>query len=365
MNTLGKLKLDLMGRGVVLPDKVRKDELVAASMYQDRGREELALLLSEDFFVRATVQPEGHDSPTLHMETDRFVLRDGAEETKVRLIPPPQFLQVADPAKKPVAANIQMDGYCLNLFLRADPETEKLNMPEKDIIALIRSAFEEGVADLVQLNLEFCEKEDRCLHAMTPVMKSIKKNFRTFVALRGFLPDNLATIDHMYAAGVDIMVFAFTGTGLSREKEQRALEYSTGVFTPGSVFIEVGFGHGDLSAVQEQLTQLTRLGVIPLLKLPEDGVRDAAEFERIHTLVQHLTHYAQQHKLHLKWLYPSGRMVTPLDAPFFTDSPATARLALRPVYKSRLGRTALEGFAALRRKLRVKNISDSYESAGL
>ncbi|CCQ91883.1 hypothetical protein NITGR_90022 [Nitrospina gracilis 3/211] len=365
MNTLGKLKLDLMGRGVVLPEAVRKDELVAASMYKDRGRDELAFLLSEDFFVRAAVQSEGADSPTLHIEKDRFVLSHGPGETTVRLIPPPQFLQVADPAKKPVAANIQMDGYCLNLFLRSDPKTEKLNMPERDIISLIRSAFEEGVADLVQLNLEFCEKEDRCLHAMTPVMKSIKKNFRTFVALRGFLPDDLATIDHMYAAGVDIMVFAFTGGGHSSEKEQRALEYSTGVFTPGSVFIEVGFGHGDLSAVQDQLTHLTKMGVIPLLKLPEDGVRDPAEFERIHTLVEHLAKSAQKDRLNLKWLYPSGRMVTPLDAPFFMEPPETARLALRPVYKSRLGRTALEGFAALRRKLRVKNISDSYESAGL
>jgi len=367
MKTLGQLKLELMGRGVSLPDDVRKNDLVAASMYTDRGRDELAFLLSEDFFVRAAVQSEDSASPSLNFDKERFILSDGSQETEVALIPPPQFLQVNDPSKKPVAANIQMDGYCLNLFLRADPKTEQLNMPEAEIIALIRSAFEEGVADLVQLNLEFCEKEDRCLHAMTPVMKSIKKNFRTFVALRGFLPDDLATIDHMYAAGVDIMVFAFTdpATDQAKEKEQRALAYSADVFTPGSVFTEVGFGHGDLSAATEQITRLTRQGVIPLLKLPEDGVRDPAEFERIHTLVRHLTDGARQQKLNLKWLYPSGRMVTPLDAPFFIEPPETARLALRPVYKSRLGRTASEGFAALRRKLRVKNISDSYESAGL
>jgi hypothetical protein len=35
------------------------------------------------------------------------------------------------------------------------------------------------------------------------------------------------------------------------------------------------------------------------------------------------------------------------------------------VYQSTLGKTASEGFAALRRKLRIKNVSDSYESAGL
>ena len=256
-----------------------------------------------------------------------------------------------------------MDGYCLNLFLRADPNTEKLNVPDTSIIQLIHSAFEEGVADLVQLNLEFCEKEDRCLHAMVPVMKSIKKSFRTFVALRGFLPDDLTTIDHMYAAGADIMVFAFTGQ--DRDKEMRALEYSTGVFTPGSVFTEVAFDAKNSDAAEAQISALAGKGVLPLLKLPEGGVPDPAALERLDRVVRHLATTARQSKLNLKWLYPSARIVSPLDAPFFTEPPETAKLAMRPVYKSGLGKAASEGFAALRRKLRVRNISDSYESAGL
>jgi len=363
VKTLGQLKLEMMGRGVALSQELRQNELIASSILTDAGREEMAFLLSDDFFVRAPVVSGNEGGPSLHIEKERFLIQYASRDLEVGLIPPPQFLQPSDSSQKPAAATIRMDGYCLNLFLRADPNTEKLNVPETSIVTLIRSAFTEGVADLVKLNLEFCEKEDRCLHAMVPVMKQIKKSFRTFVALRGFLPDDLTTIDHMYAAGVDIMVFAFTGQ--DRAKEMRALEYSTGVFTHGSVFTEVAFNTQNPDAAKEQITVLAEKGVLPLLVLPEDGVPDPAAYERLDGVVRHLAATARQNKLNLKWLYPSARMVSPLDAPFFTEPPETAKLAMRPVYKSGLGKTASEGFAALRRKLRVKNISDSYESAGL
>jgi len=57
--------------------------------------------------------------------------------------------------------------------------------------------------------------------------------------------------------------------------------------------------------------------------------------------------------------------VTPLDTLFYTGKREEARLAVKPIYRSILGKKASEGFAALRRKLRIKNVSDSYESAGL
>ena len=50
---------------------------------------------------------------------------------------------------------------------------------------------------------------------------------------------------------------------------------------------------------------------------------------------------------------------------FFLDPPDKAKLNAKPIYKSLLGRKTLEGFAKLRRKLRIKDVSDSYESAGL
>ena len=78
-----------------------------------------------------------------------------------------------------------------------------------------------------------------------------------------------------------------------------------------------------------------------------------------------LAFVAPRDRLNLKWLYPTCCFLTPLDAAFFTEDPKTAKLAVRPVYQSKLGRKASEGFAALRRKLRVKDISDSFESAGL
>jgi hypothetical protein len=67
----------------------------------------------------------------------------------------------------------------------------------------------------------------------------------------------------------------------------------------------------------------------------------------------------------LKWLYPNCRTVTPLDTRYFTQDSETAKLTDKPVYRSMLSKKAFEGFAAIRRKLRIKDVSDSYESAGL
>ena len=47
------------------------------------------------------------------------------------------------------------------------------------------------------------------------------------------------------------------------------------------------------------------------------------------------------------------------------ELPNKAQLNARPDYKSLLGRKTLEGYTKLRRKLRIKDVSDSYESAGL
>ena len=88
-----------------------------------------------------------------------------------------------------------------------------------------------------------------------------------------------------------------------------------------------------------------------------------------HVYVAEVAHYlekaAQNARLPLKWLFPQCRYMSPLDTRFFIDPPNKAKLNAKPVYKSLLGRKALEGFAIFRRKLRIKDVSDSYESAGL
>ena len=100
-----------------------------------------------------------------------------------------------------------------------------------------------------------------------------------------------------------------------------------------------------------------------MMRLGEPSAGQPIDFKQVQQVAEYLAEQAG--RLKLNWLYPSHRLITPLDTRFFTEPAETARLTLRPMYQSILGKSAFEGFTALRRKLRVKNISDSYESAGL
>jgi hypothetical protein len=82
-------------------------------------------------------------------------------------------------------------------------------------------------------------------------------------------------------------------------------------------------------------------------------------------VARYLETNVQNSRLPLKWLFPHCRYMSPLDTRFFLDPPDKAKLNAKPVYKSLLGRKTLEGYTKLRRKLRIKDVSDSYESAGL
>ena len=180
-------------------------------------------------------------------------------------------------------------------------------------------------------------------------------------------------IDSFYAAGVDLIEFpleqyAADGSlqpAVSAKQGMKGLEYAADVFGPGTVATELVLDSQHPQPLLEKITALSKQGILPLIKIPEQGWHLEDDLKEVRQVAEHLNKTAQKERLNLKWLYPSGECISPLDAPFYTDHPKTARLAQRPVYQSTLGKTASEGFAALRRKLRVKNISDSYESAGL
>ena len=373
MNTLGQLKLELMHRGVAFAKNVRLDERVAPGLFSEGEGQAIVLSLAEDFFVRARVNPDKNVGLLIDIQNDKVVLNPKAGPLEIGVIPAPQFLKNRQAARNPASAFLQLDGYCLDLSLRLENDTRQLNLSLEDTVSLIRAAFQEGVADLVQFNMDHCVEKDRGFSRLAPLVQSIKKNFRTFVALRGFPPDDLGVIDSFYAAGVDLIAFpleryADDGTAqpaLPAKQGTKALEYAAGVFGPGTVSTELALEFKNPQPLLEKITALSKQGIIPLIKIPERGLHQPDELQEVRRVAGHLRQTAQKEKLNLKWLYPAGVWFSPLDAAFFIEKPEAARLAQRPVYQSTLGKTASEGFAALRRKLRIKSVSDSYESAGL
>ena len=369
----GQIKLGLIQRGITVPNILQGLSEVAGGLCSGEPGEEITLALGEDFIVKANLNASGQDGPKLVSHGDRLRLHMREGEIDVGIITIPEFLKQQLKQRTPVSENICLDGYCLNIFLRAIGRGKKLSMPIEAILSVIQSAFEEGAADLVQLNMDFCEEPDRGFDRLAPLVTAIKKRFNTFVALKGFPPTNSGTIDLMYASGFDIIDFplgGFSGTVKSKRKMTAkqvysALEYATGVFPPGTVWTDIVLGTDPISQCKEGVDRLTDSGIIPLIYLERDSSEDLDGYCNLVELAEHMDRAIQRNRLPLKWLYPTCRFLSPLDTRFFTEDPLLARLAVTPVYRSGLGRKTSAGFAALRRKLRIRNVSDSFESAGL
>ena len=369
----GQIKLGLIQRGITVPSILQGLSEVAGGLCSGEPGEEITLALGEDFIVKANLNASGQDGPKLVSHGDRLRLHMREGVIDVGIITIPEFLKQQLKQRTPVSENICLDGYCLNIFLRAIGRGKKLSMPIEAILSVIQSAFEEGAADLVQLNMDFCEEPDRGFDRLAPLVTAIKKRFNTFVALKGFPPTNSGTIDLMYASGFDIIDFplgGFSGTVKSKRKMTAkqvysALEYAAGVFPPGTVWTDIVLGTDPISQCKEGVDRLTDSGIIPLIYLERDSSEDLDGYRNLVELAEHMDRAIQRNRLPLKWLYPTCRFLSPLDTRFFTEDPLLARLAVTPVYRSGLGRKTSAGFAALRRKLRIRNVSDSFESAGL
>ena len=369
----GQIKLGLIQRGLTIPTLLQGLAEISGGLCSGEPGEEITLALAGDFIVKATLNPSKRLGPKLVFHEDRLRLHMNEGEIEVSIIPVPEFLKRQLKQRTPISENICLDGYCLNIFLRAIGRGKKLSMPVEAILSVIQSAFEEGSADLVQLNMDFSDESDRGFSRLAPLVEAIKKRFNTFVVLKGFPPLDHSTIDLIYASGFDIIDFplgGFSGTIKSKKmmttkQVHSSLAYAAGIFPLGTVWTDLVLGQGSHLRHKEEIDRLTDLGTIPLIFLQRGGVEKPDRYQELLELAEHMDKAIQRNRLPLKWLYPTCRFLSPLDTRFFTEDPLQARLAVTPVYRSGLGKKASAGFAALRRKLRIRNVSDSFESAGL
>jgi len=369
----GQIKLGLIQRGLTIPAIIQGLDEVSHGVCSGAPGEEITLALADDFIVKTSLNSPDKDGPKLIAKEDRLRLYMEEGETDVSIIPVPDFLKKQLKKRTPVSENICLDGYCFNVFLRAIGKGKKLSMPIEVILSVIQAAFEEGAADLVQLNMDYSSEDDRGFQRLTPLVQSIKKRFNTFVALKGFPPSDKNTIDHIYASGFDIVNFPLSGFYetvkskkiIDTEKIYESLEYASSVFSPGTVWTDLFLGPSLQNTFKDIIDRLTGSKIIPLIHMQRDSLAKFSNYPNLVELADQMDHAIQRNNIPLKWLYPACRFLSPLDTRFFTEDPLKARLAVTPVYRSGFGKTTSAGFAAIRRKLRIRNVSDSFESAGL
>ena len=200
-------------------------------------------------------------------------------------------------------------------------------------------------------------------HRGEELARVIKKNFSAHLVGRLDYPAPPHIIERAYAAGVDILDIPLTvfdqgmakERGLAREERLQALAFARTVFPRWSVVSTLVAGDEPSCSTIAGIDALLAADVVPLVAVSgRAGHYPAAE---IGALFAHLAVGWRRKKAVIKPLMPLLYLTTPL-------APSAPKGILRGFMDKVYDRRLL-AVSDLRRTLRVRQIEESFESAGL
>jgi hypothetical protein len=401
----GYLKLELTAKGMRLDDAVRThdDVLHAADNEESSGVE---LVLPDGVLVHA---PVGHgiadDSPyLLSTHGGHFTLQTNGSSVDVRLVPEPRFYQERTASGLPMVRAGQVygsfiainPGFACSYALRGAPCRfcrtgsgialgDGFPMSVPDVTEVVRAAFAEGVADFVYFNLAYVGSEDAGIAFLEPYVRAVKRQFNTLVAVQVHPPKTDRWIDRTYAMGVDAIsyaveihdpdVLARRCAGrvrfIGRERYYDALQYAATVFPSGTVWSDLIVGLEAVESTMRGIDVLAAAGVLPVLSVmrrSHDSMADGHEppvLEVIAPVYAHLFRAVRDARINMGWIRDLSFAITPLEARFFAGDDARFTVAIQQFYRSKIGSVTARNLARLRRRLRVRTVSDSFDSSHL
>jgi len=250
-----------------------------------------------------------------------------------------------------------------------------------EVVETVRAAFEEGVAEFVLFNSSVFDAEDGGIAFLTPYVEAVRNHFDTFVAVQVHPPRTDAWIDRTYAMGVDAVsynleLFDPTVLGrhcigrvryIGRERYLEALAYAASVFPAGTVWSDLVLGLEPAETTMAGIDALAAAGVVPVLAIhhPEPDTIPQVTADEAADVVRHLHAVARERRLTVTWIGDLALGVTPREASRFAGEAGGGGTAMQTLARSRLGAFAARGIARFRRRLRVKAISDSFDSSHL
>jgi hypothetical protein len=257
------------------------------------------------------------------------------------------------------------------------------NPAVEDVVEVVRAAFEEGVAEFVYLTAPFTATADRGIATLEPYVKAIKRHFNTLIAAHVHPPAVDEWIDRAYAVGIDALSFGveiFDSDQLrrycpgrveqiGRERYYAALAHAASIFPSGTVWSDLVIGLEPENSTMRGIEALAAIGVVPVLRVPplnvplESGSSSAASMAT--SVGLHLYTVVKEHRINMGWLRDLSTSVPPLEARFFAGDEAWLAVAVQNFYRSRVGGLAARNLARFRRRLRVRAVSDSFDSSGL
>jgi len=405
------LKLDLAVRGVRLGPRLageRSFSRVAGA--RDFASRDIELVLPEDIVALCPVGTSAASrSPyELEAEGEHFVLTrstaSGTEHTEVKVIPPPDFYRLETSVGTPMwqvatvhAGYLSIDpastcGFasqgmaCKFCTLESmDPSQEATLRSVDEVLEVVGAAFDEGAAEFVYFNTGYFDSADGGFAFLEPYIEAVKKHFNTLVAIQAHPPDSNKWIDRSYAAGVDAMSYSIEvhdpeileqicrgrSQEIGRQRYYDALGYAATIFPSGTIWSDLIVGLEPVESTCAGIDALTSMGVLPVLSLfrplDETALRDhpLPDPEEIAPAYAHLYTAVREARINVQFMRDLGYAITPIEARFFAGDDAKLDVAVSNFYRSKLGSRAVRGLSQLRRRLRVKRVSESFDSSQL
>lgn len=396
----GVLKLDLALRGARLGAGVKNHPDLAAIAGQAEGAaRSLELVLPEEVWVCAPVGGAEASPFELRAEGDAFVVAGDGQRCEVRIIPPPTFygqttrggvpmrqvgaayggyLAIDPAAGGEVGPRPLADAFCDESGPRpAGPTPLAVN----DVVETVRAAFAEGAVEFVYLHTARPDDDSAGVEFIEPYVRAIKRHFDTLVAVQLAPPRENRWIDRAYAIGVDGISYAVgihdeatlarhcpqRMARVGRERYYEALRHAASIFPSGTVWSTLVVGAEPAASTIAGIDALVGMGVLPVLSVfrgaddaqPQPGAADVAP------VLAHLFRAVRDARINMHWVRDLSFAVTPIEARFFAGDEARASVGTGQFYRSRLGALAARNLSRLRRRLRVRQVSDSFDSSHL
>ena len=254
-----------------------------------------------------------------------------------------------------------------------------------DVVDTVRAAFAEGAVEFVYLHIGYLDGDDAGIGFLEPYVRAIKRHFDTLVAVQLQPPRSNAWIDRTYAMGVDALSYsveihdpellqrhcAGRAAHVGRERYYDALAHAATVFPSGTVWSDLIVGLEPTASTIAGIDALVGLGVLPVLSLfrPLDDTllhdHPLPSADEVVPVFAHLFNAVRKARINMHWVRDLSFAMTPIEARFFADDEARANAGLGTFYRSRLGGIAARNLSRLRRRLRVRQVSDSFDSSHL
>jgi hypothetical protein len=402
----GLLKFDLASRGARLGAGVHDHPDIAQVVAgNSQVAQSLEIVLPEDVWVSVPIGDgfTGASPYELRAAGDSFVVDGNGQRDEVRIVPPPHFYAEKTRSGMPMShIGTAYGGYvaispaaacsalpqelsCRFCDLAARAPGRQAPIPVADVVDTVRAAFAEGAVEFVYLHIGPLEGEDSGVEFLEPYVRAIKRHFDTLVAVQLQPPQSDAWIDRTYAMGVDALSYSIEihdaallqrhcagrTAHVGRQRYYDALAHAASVFPSGTVWSDLIVGLEPTESTIAGIDMLAGLGVLPVLSLfrPLDNalLRDhplpsAAE---VAPVFAHLFNAVRKARINMNWVRDLSFAITPIEARFFADDEARASAGVGSFYRSRIGALAARNLARLRRRLRVRQVGDSFDSSQL